>query len=149
MEPPTQAGLHATLAPGQLLLSTQLAPALGPPSQAPTLRAARRIVYAASAEPKSVMTFIWSVTVASASGSKMGGSRAPSGVNEPKATFGGVRKVSGDFNLARRSRGTGTLSLRTRMPDQLTGMRRLPAASTATRIASADAVQGASSKQSA
>ena len=52
--PSTQTGWQVF--PAQSRLSTQDWPAFGPMAQLPTARATRRIVYAASAEPKSVTT---------------------------------------------------------------------------------------------
>src|SRR5262245_28329953 len=73
--PPTQVDGQVPPA-GQSVSSTQRCAAF---VHVPAWRAMRRIVYGASAEPKSVMTS-WPATLGSAVGSKMGGSLAPSGV---------------------------------------------------------------------
>src|SRR6185369_9077613 len=79
---PTQLGRQSL--PLQSRLSTHALPSFGPPSQLPTFRATRRIVYEASADPKNDTTSASSM-LESLWGSKIGGSGAPSGVKEPRA----------------------------------------------------------------
>ena len=94
--------------------------------------------------PKRVTTF-GSVPLASTCGSKIGGSGAPSGVNEARLTVAGARNSIGLLMVSRSSRGTGTVGWFTSTPCQLTGIRRLPALSTAARVSVAAAVQGGTS----
>src|SRR5690349_14873499 len=117
--PPTHVDGHAP-PEGQSPSTTQLFAAF---EQVPACRAMRRIVYGASAEPKSVTTS-WPATLGSAVGSKIGGSRAPSGVYEPRNTGSGIEKPSGERSVARMSRGTGMPESFTRMPDQSNGTSR-------------------------
>src|SRR5262249_22588239 len=104
-------------------------PSFGPPAQRPLRRAMRRMVYGASEEPNSVKTS----ALGSACGSKMGGSRPPSGAYDvvKDRAPGGSRMLTGDEarKTPRRSRGTGTFPWRTRTRRQSIGARRFPALS--------------------
>ena len=106
--PATDARLKSgsQLPPGQSAAATQGLPAFAPPLH--WLRARRRIVYGASAEPKSSVTPGAAVT--STCGTKIGGRSPPSGVYEARnACEGAGIAPTGDRIVARMRRGTGML----------------------------------------
>src|SRR5262249_55949103 len=108
-----------------------------------------RIVYGASTDPNSVTPAV-ALSLGSASGSRIGGSLPPSGVNDPRKTASGTENGTGDAKRARSRRGTGTPASRTSTLCHTNGASKLPCASTAMRTESLVAVHGGDSlKQSA